>query len=105
MAKVVLKGICKRFGDVEAVKDINLEIKDKEFMVLVGPSGCGKSTLMHILGLLDRPDEGILKIDGQDLSHLKEKKAYRIRAKKIGFIFQSFNLLPRNSLSQPMRLF
>ncbi|OGD62734.1 ABC transporter ATP-binding protein [Candidatus Berkelbacteria bacterium RIFOXYA2_FULL_43_10] len=79
---------------VQALSGVDIEVRQGDFVAIVGPSGCGKSTLMHILGLLDRPDEGILKIDGQDLSHLKEKKAYRIRAKKIGFIFQGFNLIP-----------
>ncbi len=79
---------------VHALQGVNIEVKEGDFSAIIGPSGCGKSTLMHILGLLDRPDEGHLEIDGQDMSHLKEKKAYRLRAKKIGFIFQGFNLIP-----------
>jgi len=78
---------------IHALRDVSLEIKEGDFSAIVGPSGCGKSTLMHILGLLDRPDEGILEIDGVDMSRLKEKNANRMRAKKIGFIFQGFNLI------------
>jgi len=79
---------------VKALDGVNLEIKEGDFSAIVGPSGCGKSTLMHILGLLDRPDEGRLVIDGVDVSNLKDKVANKIRAKKIGFIFQGFNLIP-----------
>jgi len=79
---------------VHALCGVDIEVKEGDFSAIIGPSGCGKSTLMHILGLLDRPDEGTLEIDGADMTRLKEKKAYRIRAKKIGFIFQGFNLIP-----------
>lgn len=79
---------------VHALCGVDIEVKEGDFSAIIGPSGCGKSTLMHILGLLDRPDEGTLEIDEIDMSRLKEKKAFRIRAKKIGFIFQGFNLIP-----------
>lgn len=79
---------------VKALDGVNIEVKEGDFSAIVGPSGCGKSTLMHILGLLDRPDEGKLIIDGVDVSALKDKVAYKLRAKKIGFIFQGFNLIP-----------
>ncbi|MCX6810007.1 MAG: ABC transporter ATP-binding protein [Candidatus Berkelbacteria bacterium] len=79
---------------VAALRGVDIEVKEGDFSAIIGPSGCGKSTLMHILGLLDRPDEGTLEIDGVDMSRLKEKKAYKIRSKKIGFIFQGFNLIP-----------
>lgn len=79
---------------VKALCGVNIEIKEGDFSAIVGPSGCGKSTLLHILGLLDRPDEGTLIIDGIDVSKMKEKQAYKIRAKKIGFVFQGFNLIP-----------
>lgn len=79
---------------IHALRGVNIEVKEGDFSAIVGPSGCGKSTLMHVLGLLDRPDEGQLVIDGDDLSRLKEKKAFRVRARKIGFIFQGFNLIP-----------
>lgn len=79
---------------VQALRGVDIEVKEGDFSAIIGPSGCGKSTLMHILGLLDRPDKGTLEIDGVNLSRLKEKKAFKIRAKKIGFIFQGFNLIP-----------
>lgn len=79
---------------VRALDGVSIEVKEGDFSAIVGPSGCGKSTLMHILGLLDRPDEGKLIIDGEDVSKLKDKIAHKLRAKKIGFIFQGFNLIP-----------
>lgn len=79
---------------VEALKGVDIEISGGDFTAIVGPSGCGKSTLLHICGLLDRPDEGILNIDGIDASKMKEKQASRLRARKIGFVFQGFNLIP-----------
>lgn len=101
MEKVILKatGLKKSYkmsktNIVMALNGVNIEVKEGDFSAIVGPSGCGKSTLMHILGLLDRPDEGTLEIDGEDFSKLKDKKAYKVRARKIGFIFQGFNLIP-----------
>jgi putative ABC transport system ATP-binding protein len=79
---------------VAALNGVDIEILEGDFTAIVGPSGCGKSTLMHILGLLDRPDEGTLQIDGEDFSKLREDHAYKVRAKKVGFIFQGFNLIP-----------
>lgn len=83
-----------RTNTVQALRGISLEVKRGDFTALVGPSGCGKSTLMHILGLVDRSDSGSLEIDGIDVGRIKERQAVRLRAKKIGFIFQGFNLLP-----------
>ena len=79
---------------VKALGGVDIEIKEGDFSAIIGPSGCGKSTLMHILGLLDRPDKGKLEIDGEDMTKLPEKKAFKMRSKKIGFIFQGFNLIP-----------
>lgn len=79
---------------ISALNGVDVEIQEGDFSAIVGPSGCGKSTLLHILGLLDRPDEGELSIDGIDVSKMKEKQAYKLRAKKIGFVFQGFNLIP-----------
>ncbi|MBI3485344.1 ABC transporter ATP-binding protein [Candidatus Daviesbacteria bacterium] len=79
----------------QALKDINVVIQKGEFVAIVGPSGSGKSTLMNIIGLLDQPSSGEYILDGLDISKLKENKLAQLRNKKIGFIFQSFNLLKR----------
>jgi putative ABC transport system ATP-binding protein len=81
----------------QALTQINLKIKKGEFVAIVGPSGSGKSTLMNILGLLDHPTSGQYLLDGKDVSRLNEENLAKIRNKKIGFVFQSFNLLKRTS--------
>ena len=81
----------------QALKNINLEIKKNEFVAIIGASGSGKSTLMNIIGLLDHPTSGTYNLDGVDTAYLKENTLAGIRNKKIGFVFQSFNLLPRTS--------
>lgn len=86
-------------GEIEttALSDISFEIKKGEFVAIMGPSGSGKSTLMHILGALDQPTSGQYILDGEEVSRLSEDKLADIRNKKIGFIFQAFNLLPRTT--------
>lgn len=78
---------------VEALKGVNLKIDKGEFVSIVGPSGSGKSTLMNILGLLDMPDSGNYYFDGRNISGLSDKEISRIRNHRVGFIFQSFNLI------------
>jgi putative ABC transport system ATP-binding protein len=78
---------------VQALMDISLEIKKGEFVVLAGPSGSGKTTLLNILGTLDQPDSGQVYLDGQDVSGLPNNTLAEIRLNKIGFIFQSYNLI------------
>lgn len=93
-------------GDVSfhALKDINLAIAKGEFIAIIGASGSGKSTLMNILGLLDKPTSGSYHLDGQDVAKLSEDTLAKLRNKKIGFVFQNFNLLNRTNALQNVAL-
>ncbi len=82
----------------KAVKGVSFTIQDGEFVAIMGPSGSGKSTLMHILGALDTPTSGQYFLDGKDVSKLTDDELSDIRANQIGFVFQSFNLLPRTEV-------
>lgn len=101
MSQIKLAGISKVYQSegvsFKALNDVSLEIKEGEFIAIIGPSGSGKSTLMHILGLLDRPTTGTYHLDGKDVSRLSEESLAELRNRKIGFVFQSFNLLQRIS--------
>ena len=79
---------------IQPLSNINLEVKKGEFTAIMGPSGSGKTTLLNLIGCMDKPTEGKIRIDGIDIAHLSESKLYKIRRDKIGFVFQSFNLLP-----------
>lgn len=89
-----------KIGDVRlhALRGIDLEIKKGEFISIMGPSGSGKSTLMNIIGCLDIPTSGSYMIEGEDVSKLKDNQLAEIRNKKIGFVFQTFNLLSRSNI-------
>jgi putative ABC transport system ATP-binding protein len=89
---------------VTALRDVHLQIKENEFVAIMGPSGSGKSTLMNILGCLDTPTEGQYLFDSVDVTRLDDDELSLIRNKNIGFIFQSFNLLPRLTALQNVEL-
>jgi len=95
---VELKNVSKVYKmekvEVLALKGVNMKIKRGEFVAVVGPSGSGKSTLLHMIGCLDRPTKGEVILDGIDVSKLSDNELSRIRAEKIGFVFQFFNLYP-----------
>lgn len=80
--------------EVEALRGVNLQVREGEFVSVMGPSGCGKSTLLHILGAMDRPTSGHVVIDGKNTSRMSDADLTEIRRKKIRFVFQRFNLLP-----------
>jgi putative ABC transport system ATP-binding protein len=102
----------RRFGEGEAAVDaldgVSLELPAGAFTAIMGPSGSGKSTLMHVLAGLDKPTAGAVTIDGVDLSTLDDKRLTELRRDKVGFIFQSFNLLPvltaRENIELPLRI-
>jgi len=99
MSVIKLEDVSKLygFGDATniALDEVNLTIEEGEFVAVMGPSGSGKSTLMNVIGLLDRPSHGIYRLNNKTVSKLKPNRAAKIRRDTVGFIFQSFNLLPR----------
>lgn len=87
-----------------ALNGVSLDVKDGEFVAIMGPSGCGKSTLLSILGLLDNPDEGNYYLAGEEVGHLKEKDRTKYRKGRIGFVFQSFNLIDELTVEENIDL-
>jgi putative ABC transport system ATP-binding protein len=105
---IELKDINRTFqlGDsvVHALRDVNLSIKQGEYISVMGPSGSGKSTLLNLLGLLDQPNSGSYFLDGRDITTLSLDEQAKIRSERIGFIFQSFHLVPRLSAAANIEL-
>ena len=105
---ITLKNIKKVFEteDIQtwALQNVDLEVKKGEFVAIMGPSGCGKSTLLNILGLLDTPTQGTYLLNGVDVSTMNEDQRTDIRKGKLGFVFQSFNLIDELNVSENVEL-
>ena len=105
---IQLENIKKIFRTEEVetwtLREVNLEVKEGEFVAIMGPSGCGKSTLLNILGLLDNPTSGTYLLDGLDVSLLKESQRTKVRKGQIGFVFQTFNLLDELNVEENVEL-
>ena len=105
---IIIKDLFKTYNTgvvkVEALKNVNITVNDGDFLAVMGPSGSGKSTLMNILGLLDYPTEGSYLLDGVDTRGLDERQLAALRNGKLGFVFQSFNLLPRLNTQRNVEL-
>jgi putative ABC transport system ATP-binding protein len=108
MAKISVRDLKKTYAvgevQVEALRGVSLEIEDGEFIAVIGPSGSGKSTLMHILGCLDRPTSGRYLLGERDVSEISPDERAALRNRQIGFVFQSFNLLPRTPAVENVEL-
>ena len=98
---IKLRGVSKTYKmgseEVHALRRVDLDINDGEFLAIMGPSGSGKSTLMNIIGCLDRPSTGAYSLDGLNVSKMGDAALAKVRNRRLGFVFQSFNLLPRTS--------
>jgi len=107
-ALIELSGIRKEYpmGEtvVKALDGIDLTIEEKDFVAIIGPSGSGKSTLMNMIGCLDTPDSGTYRLAGEDVSHLGDDALAEVRSRRIGFIFQGFNLLPKLTAQENVEL-
>ena len=107
-AQIELAGIQRVFhlgdSEVHALRDLNLSITAGEYVAVMGPSGSGKSTLLNLLGLLDRPNTGVYQLEGRDVTTLTPDEQARVRSQRIGFVFQSFHLVPRLSAAENIAL-
>ncbi|MFN0066733.1 MAG: ABC transporter ATP-binding protein [Limisphaerales bacterium] len=108
MALVELRNVSKIYSlggeEIRALDDVSLDIAPAEFISIIGPSGSGKSTLMHILGCLDSPTLGTIRLDGTEIQGATARELAQIRNRKIGFVFQFFNLLPKLTVLQNVEL-
>jgi len=102
--KNIVKSYVNGGEEVQVLKNLNFSISDGEFVAITGPSGSGKSTLMHILGALDTPTSGEYKLDGKNITDFSDNELANIRNKKIGFVFQAFNLLARSTVLRNVML-
>ncbi len=102
--KSVNKSYRKDAEEVRALVDVTVRVEAGEFVAVVGPSGSGKSTLMNVLGLLDRPDSGTFRLDGGDVASFTADELARLRNEKIGFVFQTFHLLPKTTALENVEL-
>lgn len=107
-AQIELTGIERVFhlgdSDVHALRNLNLSIAAGEYVAVMGPSGSGKSTLLNLLGLLDRPNTGVYQLEGRDVTTLSPDEQARVRSQRIGFVFQSFHLVPRLTAAENIAL-
>jgi putative ABC transport system ATP-binding protein len=107
-AQIALSGIERVFhlgdSEVHALRTLDLSIAAGEYVAVMGPSGSGKSTLLNLLGLLDRPDAGVYRFEGTDVTQLSADQQARVRSERIGFVFQSFHLVPRLSAAENVAL-
>src|SRR5690554_48260 len=108
MPIIEMQEVSKLFGLGDAatlaLNEVQLKIEPGEFVAVMGPSGSGKSTLMNIIGTLDRPSHGVYKLNGRNVSRLRPRQSARLRRDTIGFVFQSFNLLPRLTVLENVAL-